>query len=60
MKGEYRYTTIDYHFGPEGPSGILEEDWLTINGWLEDVDVPMRFTKLRTPNIYAGEGTLYD
>ncbi|AXR81504.1 hypothetical protein [Natrarchaeobaculum sulfurireducens] len=55
MIGEYEYTSIDYHFRHD-----LEGDWLTINAWAEGVDKPIRFTKLRTPNIYAGEGTLYD
>ena len=55
MKGDYLFTTIEYHFSYD-----MECDWLSINAWLEDVENPMRFTKLRTPNIYAGEGTLYD
>ena len=60
MIGDYLFTTIEYHFGPEDPSGILEEDWLKIEIHADEVDKPIVWTKLRTPNIYAGEGTLYD
>lgn len=59
-EGAYEYTTIEYHFGPDGPSGILEPDWLKIEVHVAEIETPIVWTKLRTPNIYAGPGTLYD
>lgn len=60
VEGEYIYATIEYHFGPDGPSGILEPDWLKIDLHVAEVETSLAWTQLRTPNIYAGEGTLYD
>lgn len=51
----YAFTAIDYHFGPEGESGIMEPSWLTFRLHFEgDID-PITWTKLRTPN-YDLEG----
>jgi len=48
----YSFTAIDYHFGPEGKSGIMEPSWLTFRLHFDDDDVPpVTWSKLRTPNL---------
>lgn len=53
--GTYAFTTIEYHFDDE-----LEANWLSVELQFEGNEPACRFTKLRTPNIYAGEGSLYE
>lgn len=46
----YEFTAIDYHFGPDGESGILEPSWLTFRLHFT-AGPPITWSKLRTPNL---------